>query len=190
MGKALTIGRYERTRRIVESEGFLDALTGHIANGGSLINLCDTWDVRYSDIVRFIRANPKWNAAYNQSLEDRKEWHRERIMNELRFIAELDLREAYDARGRLKAPKDLPENIARAIAGIETVEVYQGGDYVGDAKKLKFWSKIDALREIGKELGLFNPVQKHLVGKTLEELVAGSYEEPAPPQLPAPEKAA
>lgn len=83
---------------------------------------------------------------------------RERVLTELARIAFLDLRGAYAPDGSLLAPKDIPEDVIRAVAGIEVDEIWEGygenRQQTGVTKKLKLNDKVRALDSLAKHLGL------------------------------------
>ena len=80
------------------------------------------------------------------------------VLAELVRIARVDIGEAYDEKGRLRPLKDIPEDVRRAIAGVEVVELFEGAGeervQSGELKKLKLWDKVKALELLAKHLGL------------------------------------
>lgn len=175
--------RQEKLTRILEAPGFIDEICAHIANGGDYITIAQTKDLSFSDIYTWMNATAERGNKISSAEKMRHEWVRQRVLNELRCMALVDLREAYTPTGDVKKPEDWPENIARALSAVETEELWEGSgaerEQVGFTKKIKLHSKIDALKLIGTEFGLF--VQKHKVEVTekLEDLVADSFAEPA-----------
>lgn len=83
----------------------------------------------------------------------------ERVLEELARIGFSDPRKLFDAQGTLKPIAEWEEDSARAIASIETLEVFEGsGDsrtIVGHTKKVKLWDKVSALEKIARHLGMF-----------------------------------
>jgi len=89
----------------------------------------------------------------------------EKVLRELYKLATVDIRQAFDEQGNLKPIKDLPEDVARAIASIESFEEYSGrGDKrepVGFTRKIKLSDKIRALELLGKYLKMFTDKVEH-----------------------------
>ena len=87
----------------------------------------------------------------------------ERVLAEYAHLGFLDIRQAFDEKGNLKQIHELPDSVARAIAGIEFEEVFEvqgsGADrarvHVGRIHKIKIASKLGALDSMGKHLGMF-----------------------------------
>lgn len=88
-----------------------------------------------------------------------------KILRELHTLATVDIRQAFDEQGNLKAIKDLPEDVARAIASIESFEEYSGRgdkrDPVGYTRKIRMVDKIRALELCGKHLKMFTDKVEH-----------------------------
>lgn len=148
----------EKTKAVIANPETLDTICQHVANGGSLIDLCQLWEVRYSDIHAWIYNNADPKAAYEIALKARGEWFVQRVLKEFKSIAILDLKDAYDEHGNLKDIKDIPANVRAAIASIETEELYSSGrnpEYLGRVRKIKFNDKLKALELIGKNLFMF-----------------------------------
>ncbi len=88
----------------------------------------------------------------------------ETILGELLRIAKVDVREAYDEDGNLRPLSEIPEDVRRAVAGIEIDDRWEGKGEDATrytVKKLKFWDKNRALELLAKNLGLL--VEKHEV---------------------------
>lgn len=180
----------DRLKAFLEAPNRIDDVYGNIANGGDLITYCKMHDIRYSDLRSWLLEGKGRGQRLAEAEHARTEWSRNRVLNELRLIAYVDLREAFTESGDLKKPKDWPDSIARALAAVDVDDIFEGTgkdrEHVGYTKKIKLLNKMEALKLIGQELGLF--VQKHKVEMVdkLEDLVADSFlnPEPAPEDKP------
>jgi len=78
---------------------------------------------------------------------ERLELKADDVLRELLLIAKVDIAKAYDKRGKLLPIHKIPEDVRRAIAGVDV-------GLVGTTK-LKFWDKPRSLELLGKHLKLF-----------------------------------
>jgi len=153
----------------------LETICLHVASGGSLIDLCETWDVRYSDMVVWIQKEKPRNERYTDSLNARNEWAKESILLELRRIGLADIRKLYDDKGELLPVAQWPVEVAKFVSSIEVNELFQGSgkekEHVGFVKKIKLWNKEKALELLGKNISMFN--EHHTIsGKlSLEDII-------------------
>lgn len=87
------------------------------------------------------------------------------ILGELLRIARVDIGQAYDPSGYLLPLKEMPEDVRRAIAGIDVEEMFDGSGEerrrVGNVVKVKFWDKPRSLELLGKHLKLFTDKLEH-----------------------------
>lgn len=167
------------TESILAQDTFLEDLCEHVANGGSAIDFCEyTKEIRYSAFVKWVNKDPERKKLYNEAEEARVEWFVRKIIDELQSVGMSDIRGIYGPDGTLLPPSDWPSSITKAIAGVETVEHYdKDGNVFEHTKKVKLWDKIKAIELLGVQFGMFNRVKKFEGKVTLEQLIAGSYEE-------------
>lgn len=145
-----------RTKAVIAHEDTLSVIIDTVANGGSLIDLCKEWDVRYSDVIQWIYADVDRKKWYEQAIIARGEWFIQRVLKEIRDIGTVDIRDAYDDKGCLKPIHQIPSNVSASISGIETVEMYsKDGENTGRINKVRFNDKIKALELIGKNFYMF-----------------------------------
>lgn len=114
-------------------------------------------------------------------LKERANISQEKVLAEYYKIAFLDTRDAYGKDGQLKKICDLPADVAAAVAGIESDDINIGvganAVKIGETKKLKFHSKIQALDSIRDTLGFKAPTQVIQNG-TLTWHEEKTYEQP------------
>ena len=98
-------------------------------------------------------------AAAQGKRESRTEVTQDMVIRELARIAFSDVRKLYREDGSMKSPSELDDDTAATLAGIETLEEFEGagGDrcLVGHTKKVRSWDKGRALELLGKHLGMF-----------------------------------
>lgn len=107
-------------------------------------------------------SNVKVQEYITKEQEDRKkkvEITQQMVLEELAKIGFSDIRNLYNEYGALKNIKDIDNDTAKAISGIETFQEFDGrGDdreYIGDTKKVKMLDKTKALELLGRHLGMF-----------------------------------
>ena len=152
----------------IESPAFLGDVVEHITSGGALPDLCQSFKIKYSHVITWLYAAPERAEAYERALKARVEWIIQSILNELKDIALVDMREAYDDKGQLLPVDRWPRALSRAVQAIET-----SADGVS---RIKFWDKLRALELIGKHLKLFRETVDINSTMSLEELVNYSIE--------------
>jgi len=169
----------------------LDTVCAHVASGGSLIDICKMKGLSYPDALRWVYdpAEPSRKEFFERALRDRTEWVIEKILRELRTLADTNIKDAYAPNGDLLPIADMPEPLQKAISSVESAEEFEGRgnqkEKVAEVRKVKLWDKLRALELLGRNLKLFTDRLEHEAGKTLEELVMGSrakHEETEKPQ--------
>lgn len=83
----------------------------------------------------------------------------DQVIRELANLALCDIGQAFRADGSLKPLSEMPEEVRRAISAVEVETRTETEDEdevaIVQTKKVKFWSKNDALHQLGQHLGLF-----------------------------------
>jgi hypothetical protein len=161
-----------------KSEDTLKTIFCHLANGGSLVDLCQSWNVRYSDVVYWMNGTEERKKALNAAIEAQQEWVKTSLLRELKQISFVDITKILNREGGLIDPASWPPEIARVIESIEIKENFadngDGQEQVGWTKKVKLASKLKAIEMMMKNLGMLTERVEHSGKVTLEELVAGS----------------
>ena len=110
-----------------------------------------------------------------ERLEEKLELSAERVLTELARIAFMDIGRAFGSDGRLLALHEMPEDVRRALASIETDEMKGQDAGLGITRKVKAWDKPKALELLGKHFKLFADKVEHSADKSLEDLVRASF---------------
>jgi phage terminase small subunit len=84
----------------------------------------------------------------------------ERVLKEYARIAFLNPQDFYDDDGNLRSIKDMPEDAARAIAGLDEEQLFERDEYgnrleIGRLKKIRLIGKVPALEGLARHLGMF-----------------------------------
>lgn len=149
----------------------LDVVCSHVANGGTVQEYCENLDIDYGTMMKFLNQGG-CRERYDQALDSRKSWLKERALREYQAIAFVNMREFYDENGNPRQMDELPEEITRAISSIKKV-IKDDEETV----EIKFHDKVKGLDAIIKYGAEFTPPQKVDVGgSTLEALLTKSFE--------------
>jgi hypothetical protein len=92
MSNDLTIQK-DRAVDLLAAPDTLDAICAHVANGGSLVGLCQAWGIRYSDAVAWVYQDTKRQGCYETAIRARGEWAMETVLVEIRKLAQADVPE-------------------------------------------------------------------------------------------------
>lgn len=89
----------------------------------------------------------------------------EAVLQRLAFMALGDIRCLFNAQGNLKPMSELTAEEASLLQGVEIFEEFEGRgedrDLVGFTKKVKFVSRLDAVKTLGQHFGMFSRKVEH-----------------------------
>lgn len=98
-----------------------------------------------------------------ERLRKKYKLHNDRIIQEYFRLALFDIRQLFDAAGKLKLPQDLDPDTAAALASIEVVSKTSFGGELEYVHKYKMVDKRGPLQDVAKMLGMFEKdnIQQH-----------------------------
>lgn len=81
----------------------------------------------------------------------------DRVFREMARIGFADTSRVFDENGNLKPVKDWPQDLRRAVGGLEVVKrnLTSGDGEIDQVIKVKFWDKTKALEQMAKILKMF-----------------------------------
>lgn len=123
-----------------------------------------------------VRVRAEIDAALKRRAE-RVEVRADDILRELLRLATVDIGQAFNVDGTLKPIHEIPEDVRRAMSGVEVEEFDHDDGPTGRVRKVKFWDKTRGLELLGKHLKLFVDRVEHSGGLTLEQIIAKAAEE-------------
>src|SRR5438105_4411763 len=102
------------------------------------------------------------------------------VLEEVRKLASIDPMDVYADDGTVKPLKDIPQDVRRAISGLETRELWEweGRKRVlkGYVKSVKFSSKTTSLELLGKHLKLWIDRVELGVDDSLASLIGTAFD--------------
>lgn len=93
--------------------------------------------------------------ARRAEIQQKLEISQERVLGEEKRLAFCDPRDIMTPEGTLIRPNELPEDVARALSGVEVIETFDNEGRPVTRFKYKFWDKGRALERISKHLGMY-----------------------------------
>ncbi len=84
--------------------------------------------------------------------QERTEVTQDRVLKELALIAFIDIKDAYNENGELLPIHEMPEDVRRAIGGMDYTTI---GDDIGKTSKVKLLDKKGSLELLGKHMAMF-----------------------------------
>lgn len=165
---------------LVDPEYKLDIsmICAHVAEGKSLADYSKSLRMRYGAVLAWVDEDPERKRKYDLAIKERERWCIEQILAEVKALALVDIRKLYDADGALLPPHEWPDDVAKAVVGMDvTAPKYDkdGAEVAPEVRKIKLHDKLKALDMFGKQHSLFRErvdVHTHV---SLEDLVMKSF---------------
>lgn len=151
--------------------GLLDKICDHVSNGGTVIDMAKVSNIQYSKIMKWIRFDADRLRKYQEALEDRREWAKESVLNEIRSLGMFDIRKLLGPDGEVLPPDQWPDDVAKAVVGLDVSEEKSEGVPIGLLKKIKTVDKLKSLEMVAKNLKLLTETHDHKHEVTLDQLI-------------------
>lgn len=168
----------ERYEDFIGRDDALDQVCSFIASGGSLPKLAELLEVRHGDLSNWLHKDKDRSQRYIKAMNDRSEYDREIIVDELKKVAMIDIRKVFKPDGSMLPVDQWPEEIAKAVSSVEVFEEFEGkGEerhQIGWTKRVKFWDKTKALDMLGRSHGMFIDRKEVSGNMTLGDLIMQS----------------
>lgn len=165
----------------------LKTICRHVINGGSVLELCEMWGVRFDEVWLWLQEDKERAGLYDKAVKAQNEWAIVKILRELKLLAFSDHRDMYDDSKRLKHPTEWSKEMGAVVQSYKVTEYFEGAgkdkEQVGWTTEVKMYDKQKAIELYGKYLKLFGERVTDS-GMTLEDLVEASNDIRAKARLP------
>jgi hypothetical protein len=169
----------ERTERVLSEPGFMEKIYDAVTMGGSLADIADARNIRYSALSKFVNTEKNKDLMV-EALDMRRQYVADKIFKETALLASSDVRKLFNDDGTLKPPTEWPEDVARAVDNLEIKEVIGiDGEKVAEMKRVKLGNKLQALKLLGSEVNMFVDKKEHGISDDLKSMIENSYSKEA-----------
>lgn len=146
-----------------------------IASGSFLHEFTGLLEIGVEEAHRFLNQTVERRNKWREAEKIGEEVQKSRVKGELAKIAYSDIRRLFDERGKMLDPNLWPIAEAAAVTGFQ---VKEGVDKNGEPyfeTKVSFGGKMEALKSLGQEHGMF--AKRHVVdvGESFEQLLHGTW---------------
>jgi hypothetical protein len=138
--------------RISEPEIFED-ICDRISDGATLSDIAREMNANYRWVYSWFHDTdfPERAEAFEIAKAARDSLMKEDVIGQIHRLATMDIREAFDDAGNLKAISNIPEHLAKGISSIDTSYDQQGVE----TKKIKFVDRGQMLALGGRRQKMF-----------------------------------
>ena len=183
--------RDKRTTQTLADPDTMNTITTHVSNGGSILDLATKWNVRFSDINGWIYSDPVRKKEYEISMNAQNEWAVQRILQEIKRLAFMDIRSLFNDNGTVKPMAEWSDDAAKAVIGLKHTDPKHDKDgdvVVPEIREIKLEKKLESLKTLGncKELRLFADRIEHSGKITLLDMIEGSLKDAKETQAETP----
>lgn len=143
--------RRERLIALLADPATLDDVLSFVMDGGTVAEWAVSKDVQSGALRVWFEADPDRAKMLADAETTRRAQLTDVAFTTIRQLATTDIRTAFKADGTLKKPKDLPDDLAAAVNGIETTV----GEDGQTRTRLRFTPRDRGVELLGRTLSLF-----------------------------------
>ena len=143
---------FDKFRESFTDEQLIYELTKFIHCGGSASQFAEAWKIDFSKLMETVRSDKNFTEAYNNSKQNRKEYFIEKLNEEILNVASFNIADAFDDVGNLKPISEMPENLQKAISGVDVTKDTQNET---QSVKIKIHDRLKAIDMLAKKEGLY-----------------------------------
>lgn len=132
----------------------LQRICAHLGDDArTLYEFCSAHGLRYQQVHAWLhdKAHPERISEYATALEARDSQLTDRVHRVMREVAEIDIRTLFDENGNLRPFDDMPDDVARSVAGLEVAHDKEGRE----TRKVRLNDRLKGADMLGRALGMF-----------------------------------
>lgn len=145
--------RRERFLSAVAEPEFLEDLCDKISDGKNLADIAIDMEANYRWLFDWVNSaeHPERLEMFEAAKKARDSMSSESLIGQMHTIANLDIRDAFDAHGELLPPHEMPAHVAKAVVSVDTMIDEKGKE----TRKIKFVDRAQMIALGGRRQRMF-----------------------------------
>jgi hypothetical protein len=146
----------------------IEELCDYVANGGTLARYAVDNDIPYRHLRKWLKGNEYNMSLYEDAVALRDDRDRQLLCDMVMQIARFDPKTVFSADGSVLPIDEWPSAARAALSGIDVVPGT-------NATKVRFANRLEAVKLIGRELGIFSEKLQVTQSMTIADLVSKAH---------------